>query len=393
MKSVSSVLSRIKYQFLSDCRNAQIGENQLHTENSWFDDADMFNALCRKVDPWVGTHWEAIKFADGTSLAQLVESILLPIDRRSQPVMRFYLTTVLKAHMFLRHRQKAWFNSASSRVVSFTNPVIEDFCESVLRKVIEFDDNAGKVILQILSMLDRYGDCPSVNRNLKCTAEKYYCKEELDHLSNTPLWRHTLNVAGRLTHRYCDPGESLERLLVLALAHDLGKIPKFSALPSDSHEQACLRALKEINDFYLLPYNGEIKEAICDHNGTSKPKTRLGLRLTKADEDARFWELYEDREIEEELQKITSMVSESLTAQQPAEFCRAIYPYFLDPNKLESLRYHLNAYIQANELVADLERIIKLPAYLYSEAFKVGTVIYDFGGGAFRTWDNCKEVI
>src|SRR6185369_520161 len=101
MKSVSSVLSRIKYQFLSDCRNAQIGENQLHTENSWFDDADMFNALCRKVDPWVGTHWEAIKFADGTSLAQLVESILLPIDRRSQPVMRFYLTTVLKAHMFL----------------------------------------------------------------------------------------------------------------------------------------------------------------------------------------------------------------------------------------------------------------------------------------------------
>ena len=172
-------------------------------------------------------------------------------------------------------------------------------------------------------------------------------------------------------------------MLILALAHDLGKMPHVFRSMSESHEKASLRVLDGIPYFNSLPFAEEIREAILEHHSES-PRTRLGRMLRNADDCARAYEIDEDRAIELELWEMLSEVEATFVAQSEKDFCRVIYPYFMDREKLESLRYNLRAYDNSEELVADVERILRQPPYLFSDAYRVGTVIADIAGGTLR---------
>lgn len=386
MKGITDFFNSLTDQNLQGGKDIQPKELTAHdsdlSERSWFDDGDIWDSQARKEMPWQGIWWQSITFTDGPSLAQLVERVLEAFEMRTRPSMRFYLSTVLKAHMFLLNSQKACFNDVVSQTVSFRNPALQHYYDYGLMKVVEFNDSAGDVIVEIMKLLDKYGDCPSVNDKVK-DIESLYSQKDLEMLRKVPLWRHTLNVTGRLTS-HIRRGDSLERLLVLALAHDLGKMPHATTLITEPHERASLRVLDEIHGFYGLAYAEEIREAILEHHSES-PKTCLGLKLRNADRSVRYYEVDEDSTLEEEWLEMTQIVEDSLVTQPLPAFCREIYPYFMDHKKLELLQYNLQAYDSAHELAADMKRILRLPAYLSSEAFKLGAVILDIAGGTFRT--------
>ncbi len=355
-------------------------------EHKRFDESDWVYWL-RSGEPWSGVAWEGFMLAEGASLAELMERVLKITDRSSHPSMRFYLSTVIKAHIFLKDSQVSQ-HDRKMPYVRFNNPLIRLYYEFCYEHGVDFESNSGRVILELLRLLDEHGDCPSVMNQPRDFGSRDDRRAH-EILRKVPLWCHSMNVANRLASRCMYQGEPLSRLLIASLAHDLGRMPHISKSENESHAQVSVRVLNNISGFDRLPYASDIRKAIQEHHD-SCPATPLGMKLHTADHDARRFELTADSICEYVKWEMGSRVDAFSVRPTIYEICRAIYPYFMDLAELELLRDSLTACKNSADLVKDLERILRQPQFLFNDAFRVGAAIADIAGATLRRTD-CKK--
>jgi len=155
--------------------------------------------------------------------------------------------------------------------------------------------NAGlqkDVCYQILLLLEREGNCPSVV-NAADDVEASWDSNTYTLLGKTSLLDHTLNVA-RATIKLLaedDARHVIPDTLIAALGHDLGKLPSIKGhlYSLGEHPLAAGRVLAEIASFKQLARKDEISMAIKLHH--KRAEGLLGKTLKKADQLARQKEL------------------------------------------------------------------------------------------------------
>ena len=158
--------------------------------------------------------------------------------------------------------------------------------------------NVLVVIEKCLSLLDKEGSCPSVV-NLRGDPEALLEKNAYTMLGKTNLIDHTLHVAEEMRPLTGDRGPLWAKGLMVALGHDLGKLPslrgRFYSL--GDHPLISATILDQMPAFKALPYKEEILRAVKDHHRVPKPG--LGQKLKEADQAARRGELATGAELME----------------------------------------------------------------------------------------------
>jgi len=147
------------------------------------------------------------------------------------------------------------------------------------------------LIIWILSLLDKEGDCPSVVRKHKDEAERIYSDDSYRMLETLPLYRHTLTVARNFIAK-ADQEALLADMILIALAHDIGKIPSYhdSMYSSGDHPIIAGLILKGIPAFMSLPNREDISRAVTGHH-LMKCDNILSDGLKQSDHEARQTEL------------------------------------------------------------------------------------------------------
>ena len=154
------------------------------------------------------------------------------------------------------------------------------------------NSNTTEVVYQILSLLDKEGNCPSVV-NASNDVEASWDSNTYSLLGKTTLLDHTLNVAIEAVNllKADNAGHVIPDTLIAALGHDLGKLPSIKShlYSLGEHPLAAGRVLAGIPEFKQLARKEEIDRAIKLHH--KRPEGLLGQTLKKADQLARQKEL------------------------------------------------------------------------------------------------------
>jgi len=155
---------------------------------------------------------------------------------------------------------------------------------------------------QILSILDRYGNCPSIVQKDRKSLQRV--NNEIDSngfgaLSKISLLEHSLNTAAILIEDRktgnIDYKEMMGVMLIAGLGHDLGKIPRFSpgGYKTIDHPFISQKILSGILPDKLNSRD-MILTAVRDHHFPSRGENGLTAILKSADHKARAKEIQED---------------------------------------------------------------------------------------------------
>ena len=148
------------------------------------------------------------------------------------------------------------------------------------------------VCIQILALLDREGQCPSVV-SLPSDVEGSWDENTYRILSKTTLLDHSLNVAEQVVRLLSESKawHVIPDTMIAALGHDLGKLEFLRGYlySLGEHPMTAERPLAGIPEFNALPKKNEILRAIRLHH--KMPEGLLGKTLKKADQLARQQEL------------------------------------------------------------------------------------------------------
>jgi len=126
----------------------------------------------------------------------------------------------------------------------------------------------ARVIAKLLSILDRQGECPSVVRNPgfnECNNELN--EDQFTRLSKIPLWRHSLSVASTIAGR-TERAASVADAIIVALGHDLGKIPAYheKTYATGDHPIISAAILNQISEFTSLANHLDLANAVRSHH-------------------------------------------------------------------------------------------------------------------------------
>ena len=161
-----------------------------------------------------------------------------------------------------------------------------DFYERYVNRHIRGD--ALGVIIQLLTILDKKGDCPSVIQGDDETPWQYKA------LAGITITEHSLNVA-RTAFEMLNSGRQIARtetsdMLICALGHDIGKIPDIRQNKVPGHTFSSLTFLKPL--LTGMGSGEKILEAVrLVHVKDYKTKNNLLQILKQADTQARLAEL------------------------------------------------------------------------------------------------------
>jgi hypothetical protein len=147
------------------------------------------------------------------------------------------------------------------------------------------------LIIKLLTMLDDEGDCPSVVRAHAQEAERMYQDDSFTMLATIPLYRHTLTVARNFISK-ADQEALLADIIIMALAHDIGKIPSYhdKMYRSGDHPIIAGLILNSIPEYVSLPNRVDIDRAVTGHHLLRSDNILTdGLKLS--DHEARQSEL------------------------------------------------------------------------------------------------------
>jgi len=193
--------------------------------------------------------------------------------------------------------------------IIFRNPAVRRFFTENIRDDRSFsrEPSLKALALDILAVLDRHGDCPSVvdcdtrfisgKRDPDAARKRTVAgcgRTAFDILSGVCLRDHALAVA-KTAARECGIGSGAPLLIIAALGHDLGKIPAFRDRPSFhslDHPRVSALILKGMPSFALLSAaaSREIEAAVIDHH-QDRPRSPLADALRIADEKCRQKEI------------------------------------------------------------------------------------------------------
>lgn len=180
----------------------------------------------------------------------------------------------------------------------FEDMKIKSFYEAHIDGRPYFNGAAGEVTQELLKLLDKEDDCPSVV-SAEGDPEASLEKTTFDILAKVPLHIHTIHVAEEMI-REKDSGPSVAKSVIAALAHDIGKLPRYrkSGYSLGDHPLFSVTALETIPQFKKLSYAKEISQAVRDHHG--RPRDSFSQALREADQRARRRELAEHSKVDEE---------------------------------------------------------------------------------------------
>lgn len=207
---------------------------------------------------------------------------------REQAKIEVYLENLAK--LWRTYDEEADSKSLDEKI-DFKHDLILEFYVNYLRNRTWFKGKIKEVILEILKLLDREGDVPSV---VKTKNESFVLEQNTyTMLSKVSLLKHSINVA--VEGMNLGVSGVLEPQLVIAcLSHDLGKIPKYLSKLYTLGDHPLISVIileKEIKGFNELPFAEEVKQAVSLHHRTGKGK--LAELLKKADAKARKKEISE----------------------------------------------------------------------------------------------------
>lgn len=170
------------------------------------------------------------------------------------------------------------------------------------------------LIVKLLSMLDEEGDCPSVVKANPNEAEHMYSNESYAMLATVPLYRHTLTVTRNFIAK-ADQEALLADMIIMALAHDIGKIPSYhdKMYSSGDHPIIAGLILNSMPEYVALPNRDDIDRAIRGHH-LLKSDNILTDGLKLSDHEARQSELATLYAKERERPKQAIEAGESATA-------------------------------------------------------------------------------
>ena len=175
----------------------------------------------------------------------------------------------------------------------FVHPRAQSFA-SQLRTWSFFNQAAGQraVCLEILRLLDREGQCPSVV-DVQGDVEAAWEQNAYRILAKTTLLDHSLNVADQVVKQLSDnqAWHVIPDTMVAALGHDLGKLKSVrgSLYALGEHPLAAGAIISAIPGFKELSRKEDILRAIKMHHKLTEGL--LGKTLKKADQLARQQEL------------------------------------------------------------------------------------------------------
>jgi HD domain-containing protein len=243
----------------------------------------------------------------------------------------------------------------------FCNPDIEDFYRRYVYNNLSIKQLEWAVICRLLELLDQSGGCPSVVSDPNADTSSHDLKPDaIDLLAHIPLWKHALAVAVKMlgTVKY---GNLAGSSLIVALAHDVGKIPEFhiGGYSTSDHPLISMYFLRGIPEFNRLPNSAELLDAVRNHHFPVKEHTIAAI-LKDADQEVRKNELCR--------QLHAVIASERITRQ---EACGAIKHNL--PETHESLKRdpdvsHFNVSDYSKPLLVDISGWFKVENFI--AAFK-----------------------
>jgi len=178
---------------------------------------------------------------------------------------------------------------------SWNHAEVDQFYRRYIAPHTEILTRAGylQAIEALLTLLDRYGDCPSVVR-FGDDREYEEFKDVYDLLAKVTLLQHSLNVAEQMVAAIQgrkDPELLLGKILTAALGHDIGKIRELIEghnYSKGDHAYLSYLILKRAILTAQLPQQKEILQAVREHHYPVKEGFTYQLR--QADHHAREYE-------------------------------------------------------------------------------------------------------
>jgi hypothetical protein len=188
-------------------------------------------------------------------------------------------------------REQSQENNSPTPRPSFTHTEIERFFSEMIEHRSSINGVRRDLIIWLLNLLDKEGDCPSVVRKHKDEAERIYSEDSYAMLEAVPLYRHTLTVARNFIAK-ADQEALLADIILIALAHDIGKIPSYhdGMYSSGDHPIIAGLILNGIPEFVSLPNKEDILRAVTGHH-LMKSDNILTDGLKHSDHEARQSEL------------------------------------------------------------------------------------------------------
>lgn len=157
------------------------------------------------------------------------------------------------------------------------------------------NQGAVEVIMTLLRLLEKHGHCPSVVID-KRDDESNDLISVRDNLVNTTLRDHTYSVCrymvANMKKNIMDCDTMIPSALVMALGHDIGKIPEFrisGAYNAKDHTQVGANKLAEITQGINAFWVKKAINAVRDHHSVTKDD--MTSMLKQADREARQAEL------------------------------------------------------------------------------------------------------
>lgn len=157
------------------------------------------------------------------------------------------------------------------------------------------EQNAYEVLIEILKMLDKHGSVPSVVIDVKDN-ESVDLISVRDNLAQISLKEHVFAVTRAMVElvkqNYSEPENFMPQAIIIALAHDIGKIPELrlsGAYNSYDHAIVSSNWLAEHFTGKDIFWAKQAVTAVRDHH--LKSKEPLTVMLREADKQARQMEL------------------------------------------------------------------------------------------------------
>lgn len=157
------------------------------------------------------------------------------------------------------------------------------------------EQNAYEILIEILKMLDRHGSVPSVVIDVKDN-ESVDLISVRDNLAQISLKEHVFAVTRVMVElvkqNYSEPENFMPQAIIIALAHDIGKIPELrlsGAYNSYDHAIVSSNWLAEQFTGKDIFWAKQAVTAVRDHH--LKSKEPLTVMLREADKQARQMEL------------------------------------------------------------------------------------------------------
>ena len=188
-------------------------------------------------------------------------------------------------------RERAAPRTAELPRPQFKHEEIDRFYADMIEERPSVSGARRTLIIKLLTMLDDEGDCPSVVRAHAQEAERMYQEDSFTMLATIPLYRHTLAVARNFIAK-ADQEALLADMIIMALAHDIGKIPSYhdKMYRSGDHPIIAGLILNSIPEYVSLPNRVDIDRAVTGHHLLRSDNILTdGLKLS--DHEARQSEL------------------------------------------------------------------------------------------------------